>query len=627
MATTFSFTPATSNGSGGYNWNVDANWGTSAYPFGQNSVALIDGTSTSTLVLNFAINSFGGLSAVEMSDPSATLSLGSNSVTLKDNFSVSGTSPDLTGTPLVETAGTITDAGGTIIADNNATGTPVVGGGTITIDGVLTGFGNIQGIFAGTGAVTASGGTFELVNGIVSTTNTFDIGTAASSILRLDSTVASGAAIDFNGASSGVLQIEDDTGFSGTIAGLNVGTSATAPTGNYIDVNANVTASLSGNTILLSDGATLALGGSLPGGTYVMTAADGTLGGTDVFLTTVCYAAGTRLLTDQGEIEVERIVEGTRVITLRGDQHVPMPVTWVGQMRVRLAGHPHPAGAAPIRIRRHAFAENVPHRDLLVSPDHCLFIDGKLFVARGLVNGMTIEQDFSCPVVQYYHIETERHAVVLAEGLPAETYLDTGNRAYFDNSGLVLMLYPQFQVNATLRCWAEDACAPLADTPAEREPVWRRLAERASALGYATAATEVTMDPGLRLLAGGREFAPVTMDHDRYTFVVPRDLSQVTLLSRTACPARERPWIEDQRQLGVAIRGIVLRGEGDLQVLSADHPSLCRGWWRAEHEDGNLWRWSDGAGVIPLPFPARTIEIQLTGMVPYPSVHAGAQAA
>ena len=33
---------------------------------------------------------------------------------------------------------------------------------------------------------------------------------------------------------------------------------------------------------------------------------------------------------------------------------------------------------APIRIHRNAIAPNQPHRDLLVSPDHALFIDGVL---------------------------------------------------------------------------------------------------------------------------------------------------------------------------------------------------------------------------------------------------------
>ena len=630
MATTFSFTPATSNGAGGYNWNVASNWGSVVYPFGQNSVALIDGTSTSTLVLNFAIHNFGDLSAIEMSDPNATLSLGSNNLILHDNFDVQGNAGDVAGKPLLQTRGIITDGGAAIRADKyNALtpSSPIVGGGTIEIDGALTGFGSVQGVFAGTGVITANGGAFELVNDIVSTTNAFDIGTTAGSDLRIDGIVSTGAQFAFLSASTGVLQIQNDLGFSGTIAGLNVGAPGGAPSGNYIAVNANVTATLVGNTIALSDGATIRLGGTLPGGIRVVTATDATLGGTDVFLTTVCYAAGTRLLTDRGEVEVERIAEGMRLITLRGEERIAMPVTWVGKMRVRLAQHARPASAAPIRIRRHAFAENVPHRDLLVSPDHCLFADGRLFVARCLVNGMTIAQDFSLPTVDYYHIETERHAVVLAEGLPAETYLDTGNRAWFDNSGPAIMLHPEFQVNTGLRCWETDACAPLAVTEAEREPVWNRLAARAKALGYSAIESSFTASPEIRLSGNGREITPVTTKNGRYAFVLPSGLTEIALLSRRAAPVLERPWTDDQRELGVAIGEIVLHCHNGVQVLSADNPVLRRGWWKPEYATGNVWRWSDGAGIIPLPGGVRLIEIQVVAAARYPAVWPDAKAA
>ena len=56
--------------------------------------------------------------------------------------------------------------------------------------------------------------------------------------------------------------------------------------------------------------------------------------------------------------------------------------------------------------------------------------------AKLLVNGMTIVRDMSLPSVAYHHIELERHAVLIAEGVAAESYLDTGNRAVFSNAGL-----------------------------------------------------------------------------------------------------------------------------------------------------------------------------------------------
>ena len=83
---------------------------------------------------------------------------------------------------------------------------------------------------------------------------------------------------------------------------------------------------------------------------------------------------------------------------------------------------------APIRIQRDAFADGMPHRDLVVSPDHAIFVDGKLICARQLVNGTTIRQELDWTAVDYYHVELDQHAILLAEGLPAESYLDTGNQ-------------------------------------------------------------------------------------------------------------------------------------------------------------------------------------------------------
>jgi Hint domain len=87
---------------------------------------------------------------------------------------------------------------------------------------------------------------------------------------------------------------------------------------------------------------------------------------------------------------VEDLSEGDMVIVLTDHGQMPRSVTWIGYREVNLARHPRPDLAAPIRIRRHAMGPDQPHRDLLVSPDHCLFVDGKLIPALMLVNDMTI---------------------------------------------------------------------------------------------------------------------------------------------------------------------------------------------------------------------------------------------
>jgi hypothetical protein len=60
-----------------------------------------------------------------------------------------------------------------------------------------------------------------------------------------------------------------------------------------------------------------------------------------------------------------------------------------------------------------------------------------------LVNRSTIAQ-LAVDAITYYHIELPQHDVVFAEGLPAETYLETGGRHTFESDGGVIQLHPNF---------------------------------------------------------------------------------------------------------------------------------------------------------------------------------------
>ena len=158
---------------------------------------------------------------------------------------------------------------------------------------------------------------------------------------------------------------------------------------------------------------------------------------------------------------------------------------------------------APIRIRRGAFADNMPHTDLLVSPDHAIFVDGKLICARQLVNGTTIRQEKGWTSVEYFHVELDAHAILLAEGLPAESYLDTGNRGFFANSGEPLVLHPDLTDETDYPTREAESCAPFVWDEGNVRPVWQRLAERAAALGQPAPQLDTTTDADLHI-AGQR---------------------------------------------------------------------------------------------------------------------------
>ena len=61
--------------------------------------------------------------------------------------------------------------------------------------------------------------------------------------------------------------------------------------------------------------------------------------------------------------------------------------------------------------------------------------------------------------------ELPNHSVLLAEGLPAESYLDTGDRRNFANGGGAVALYPDF----SSRVWEAAGCAPLVVSGPELE--------------------------------------------------------------------------------------------------------------------------------------------------------------
>jgi hypothetical protein len=146
-----------------------------------------------------------------------------------------------------------------------------------------------------------------------------------------------------------------------------------------------------------------------------------------------CYLSGTRLRAARRDVEVDALVPGMRIHTLTGEL---LPILWIGRrryLRHRVAA-PFWRAVAPVRIRRHAIADGVPSRHLLVSQDHSLFLAGHLVPARLLVNGTTITLDTTLHDVEYFHVELARHEVILAENTPAETYLEDGNRHLWMNA-------------------------------------------------------------------------------------------------------------------------------------------------------------------------------------------------
>jgi hypothetical protein len=201
-----------------------------------------------------------------------------------------------------------------------------------------------------------------------------------------------------------------------------------------------------------------------------------------------CFVAGTRIATAHGEVPVELLAPGDPVRTHSGALR---PVRWIGHRRLDCRRHPRPETVRPLRVSADAFAPGRPRRALLLSPDHAVFVDGVLIPARHLVNGVTIAP-VAAESVTYFHVELDRHDIILAEGLPTESFLDTGNRAAFGNGGAVTRLHPDF----AQRVWDADACAPLIVDGPLLARVRRRLLARAAYFGETGMATSLRRSGG-----------------------------------------------------------------------------------------------------------------------------------
>ena len=298
----------------------------------------------------------------------------------------------------------------------------------------------------------------------------------------------------------------------------------------------------------------------LAAGTGITFAADGTFAGGGP-----CFAAGTRIRTARGDIAVEDLRPGARILSARSGRWVRM--TWLGRRTLDAARHPRPADVAPVRIRADAFGPGQPARDLLLSPDHAVFADGVLVPVRHLLNGATIVQE-PARRITYFHVELEAHDVLFAEGLPAESYLDTGNRGAFDNAPGAVTLTADF----ARRAWAAQGCAPLLTGGRMVEDLVARLTARAATLGWRRSGV-----PSVEVRAGGRPLATVWRGpHCR--IALPAGVGVLRLGARARLPGGS------MQPAGVALT--------DLRLDRAPVATACflDGWRAAEGEA----RWIDG---------------------------------
>ncbi|WP_339077652.1 Hint domain-containing protein [Acetobacter sp. AC2005] len=313
-----------------------------------------------------------------------------------------------------------------------------------------------------------------------------------------------------------------------------------------------------------------------------------------------CFLAGSLIETPEGLRKIEDMQVGDAVCIYADGKKKVSHVTWAGHapVQVNTALKQDEAGY-PIRIIANALADNVPSTDLLITPEHCLFFDGKFVPARMLVNGGSIFYDTSITSYEYYHIETAQHSIIKANGVLTESYLDTGNRAAFQQSGTVVTIGR----SAPAKSWEHDAAAPLCVDRAFVEPLFHVLNYRKNSVAgcHATpAAVETTTNPDLHLVTqSGAIVHPMRCTTHHYSFMLPPNTQSVRIVSRASRPADViGPFVDDRRYMGVAIADIQLLSADDKHAITVHLQAEKPAGWYATEPAGCVW--TNGDALLPL---------------------------
>ena len=149
-------------------------------------------------------------------------------------------------------------------------------------------------------------------------------------------------------------------------------------------------------------------------------------------IASMCFTAGTLIATPGGEVAVEDLSIGDLVLTASGR---PVAVKWLGHQTVIQMFRPAER-LGLVRIAQGALGNGLPHTDLTVTADHAILVDDVLCHAGALINGTNITCVPRSEMQQtytVYHVETEAHEIILANGASAETFIDNVSRRSFDN--------------------------------------------------------------------------------------------------------------------------------------------------------------------------------------------------
>ncbi|WP_244877689.1 Hint domain-containing protein [Acetobacter cibinongensis] len=511
---------------------------------------------------------------------------------------------------------TTVNDGGTLTVSQSATvaDTTVNNGGSAVVK-TGAGIGDLTVMSGGSATISPGGvlsGTMTLSNGGHATINNSAGGTVV-----MDGSTNTGLIV--TGLENGGTLNTLIAGFDGVKAGNSDGIEIAGVKASDVKTDGISYPNNDQVVLTLTSGKTITLNikGVQSYGFTLSTATDGS--GDVVF--EVCFLSGSMISTPSGEVAVEDLLIGDHVTTWDWQQQrkVVKSVVWTGRKHMEVKTDLADVDAGyPVRVKAGAIADGVPYKDLLITPEHSLFFEDKFVPVRMLVNGRSIFYDRSITSYDYFHIEVEEHAVIRADGMLTESYLDTGNRSTFRQDGTVV----RFGQKQAERNWETDGAAALVVTRGTVEPLFRTLEARSTEIGFEQTieAPALTSEADLHLVTEtGEVIRALRHQGNVATFMLPAGVETVHLVSRSSRPSDViGPFVDDRRSLGVLV-GQVSLFDGNVSKAFDTHLTQddLSGWYGLEAS----CRWTNGSAALPLgkidENGLRLLSVQILASGPY----------
>jgi hypothetical protein len=275
------------------------------------------------------------------------------------------------------------------------------------------------------------------------------------------------------------------------------------------------------------------------------------------------------------------------------------PVKWMGHTDVDFRRTPKGGPGLPVRIVADAFGPARPSQDLYLSAGHSVCVDllGEVLIPVSyLVNGSTIAE-VEAETISYWHVELDSHDILIANNLPAESYLAMANRGAFEELRGLLSAFEEGRERTHA-----DFCRPVVTEGPVLDFVRQRLVALSEEIGWTR-----SLDADLRLVVDGGVLRP-RVEGSPATFEFPASAKDVRLMSSVFSPASFG--LRDSRTLGVMLcDGLAF---GDRQISLGD--ARLRDWvHQLENHGGALRRWTDGDLVLdPQFWEGQTGRVSLT---------------